>query len=183
MLADFEVETVVGESWAHASTNRVILFWKEQQRMAFLYKSPSLPAKSAEYCVTREGVRGLRPSQKRARDQKWSWACMRSDVYVQTAHMWEESIIILSQQPCSYWWMECSVWSATVCWCALNCCHMRTDPQPRTFQHVDGLAHIWLQSTWPSAKWVACADYSQRVVDLLDRIVAILAILLSFCNV
>ena len=55
-----------GDSWAHAATSRVILYWQEQSRCAYLYKSPSLPARTAEYVVTSEGVRGHRPP-KRAR--------------------------------------------------------------------------------------------------------------------
>lgn len=31
----------LGESWGHTSTNRVMLFWKDNQRYAYLYKSPS----------------------------------------------------------------------------------------------------------------------------------------------
>lgn len=57
-----------GNSWAHAATNRVILYWKEQQRWACLYKSPCLPARAAEYMITRDGVRGRRQHRKRARE-------------------------------------------------------------------------------------------------------------------
>ena len=55
-----------GDSWAHAATSRVILYWQEQTRHAFLYKSPWLPAKTAEYHVTADGIRGRGP-QKRPR--------------------------------------------------------------------------------------------------------------------
>lgn len=57
---------VAGDSWAHVATSRVVLFWQEQTRSAFLYKSPYLPAKTAEYFVTADGIRGRR-SQKRTR--------------------------------------------------------------------------------------------------------------------
>ncbi|KAL4428659.1 hypothetical protein ABPG77_009765 [Micractinium sp. CCAP 211/92] len=50
----------LGDSWAHAATHRVILHWQEGRRRAFLYKSPTQPARGAEYAVTREGVRGAR---------------------------------------------------------------------------------------------------------------------------
>ncbi|DBA87454.1 TPA: hypothetical protein ACH3X1_004493 [Trebouxia sp. C0004] len=56
----------LGDSWAHAATSRIILYWQEQTRHAFLYKSPWLPAKTAEYHVTADGIRGRRP-QKRPR--------------------------------------------------------------------------------------------------------------------
>lgn len=54
----------LGDSWAHAATSRIILFWQEQTRNAFLYKSPWLPAKTAEYHVTADGVRGRRAHKR-----------------------------------------------------------------------------------------------------------------------
>lgn len=51
-----------GDSWAHAATSRVILLWRGQQRFAYLYKSPYMPAAEAEFLITSGGVRGLRPS-------------------------------------------------------------------------------------------------------------------------
>ena len=57
---------LAGDSWAHAATSRVILYWQEQLRYAYLYKSPSLPARRAEFVITSDGVRGRRPP-KRAR--------------------------------------------------------------------------------------------------------------------
>lgn len=54
----------VGDSWAHAATSRIILFWQDQTRNAFLYKSPWLPAKTAEYYVTADGVRGRRTHKR-----------------------------------------------------------------------------------------------------------------------
>eukprot|EP00887_Chlorella_sp_A99_P003080 scaffold9.g3080.t1 len=47
----------LGDSWAHAATNRVILYWKDHRRFAFMYKSPSQPAAEAEYAVVAEGWR------------------------------------------------------------------------------------------------------------------------------
>ena len=57
----------LGDSWAHAATNRVILYWKDGRRHAFLYKSPALPAAEAEYAVVAEGVRSAKRSSKRPR--------------------------------------------------------------------------------------------------------------------
>lgn len=60
----------LGDSWAHAATSRVILHWQEDRRHAFIYKSPTQPAQSAEYRVSRDGVRGVekRGGGKRARE-------------------------------------------------------------------------------------------------------------------
>lgn len=54
----------LGDSWAHAATSRIILFWQQQSRNAFLYKSPWLPARTAEYYVTADGIRGRRPPKR-----------------------------------------------------------------------------------------------------------------------
>ncbi|KAK9843724.1 hypothetical protein WJX81_003761 [Elliptochloris bilobata] len=54
----------LGDSWAHAATSRVILHWQGAARCAYLYKSPCLPARSAEYLVCADGVRGRRPSKR-----------------------------------------------------------------------------------------------------------------------
>ena len=45
----------LGESWGHASTIRVILFWKNQQRHALLYKSPSRAETVVAYQITVSG--------------------------------------------------------------------------------------------------------------------------------
>jgi RAD51-like protein 2 len=58
----------LGDAWAHAATSRVVLYWRDGGRRAFLYKSPSLPAAEAEYRVTAEGVRGARRPAKRPRE-------------------------------------------------------------------------------------------------------------------
>eukprot|EP00742_Colponemidia_sp_Colp-10_P011549 GILJ01012843.1.p1 GENE.GILJ01012843.1~~GILJ01012843.1.p1 ORF type:complete len:384 (+),score=30.15 GILJ01012843.1:54-1154(+) len=62
----------LGESWSHACTNRVILYWKQAQRMAHLYKSPSLPPDTVQYQVTSGGIRDVRvagnSTRKRERD-------------------------------------------------------------------------------------------------------------------
>jgi RAD51-like protein 2 len=50
----------LGESWAHAATSRVILYWRGDSRYAYIYKSPSQPAAAGEYTVTAEGVRSVK---------------------------------------------------------------------------------------------------------------------------
>ncbi|KAH7422017.1 hypothetical protein KP509_13G086400 [Ceratopteris richardii] len=46
----------LGESWSHACTNRLILYWEDNQRFAYMYKSPSLPSVSAPFSVTQDGM-------------------------------------------------------------------------------------------------------------------------------
>eukprot|EP00249_Psilotum_nudum_P004207 c17750_g1_i2 orf=624-1505(-) len=46
----------LGETWSHACTNRVILYWSNGQRHAFMYKSPSLRSASAPFDITSEGL-------------------------------------------------------------------------------------------------------------------------------
>ena len=55
---------LAGDTWAHAATSRVILYLQGDQRMAFLYKSPSLPSRAAEYVITGDGVRGRRQHKR-----------------------------------------------------------------------------------------------------------------------
>ncbi|GBG62172.1 hypothetical protein CBR_g29371 [Chara braunii] len=55
----------LGESWSHACTNRLVLFWMDDGRYAHLYKSPSLKAGMAPFSVTSKGIRSARESRKR----------------------------------------------------------------------------------------------------------------------
>lgn len=41
-----------GESWGHASTIRIILYWDGVERRAVLYKSPSHDEKTVTFVVT-----------------------------------------------------------------------------------------------------------------------------------
>ncbi|XP_076108680.1 DNA repair protein RAD51 homolog 3-like isoform X3 [Mytilus galloprovincialis] len=54
----------LGESWGHASTVRVILYWEGQQRYAWLYKSPSKKESTVPYQVTMGGIRDIVESQE-----------------------------------------------------------------------------------------------------------------------
>ena len=49
----------LGDSWAHAATTRIVLYWKDSIRHAFVYKSPSQPPAAAKYTVTSDGIRSL----------------------------------------------------------------------------------------------------------------------------
>ena len=46
----------LGETWAHACTSRVMLYWDQGQRFASLWKSPSRKKDTVAYCVTKDGV-------------------------------------------------------------------------------------------------------------------------------
>jgi len=46
----------LGETWAHACTSRVMLYWEHGQRFARLYKSPSRKTDTVAYSVLQEGV-------------------------------------------------------------------------------------------------------------------------------
>ena len=56
---DARLVPALGDSFAHASTNRVLLFWHECKRHAHLYKSPYLPGRTVAYALTSQGVRGV----------------------------------------------------------------------------------------------------------------------------
>ncbi|TPX71167.1 hypothetical protein SpCBS45565_g01351 [Spizellomyces sp. 'palustris'] len=47
----------LGDSWGHASTNRIILFWQRELRHAMIVKSPNLQQRTIQYAVTGDGIR------------------------------------------------------------------------------------------------------------------------------
>lgn len=47
----------LGESWGHASTIRIVLYWEDNQRFANLYKSPSRQQMTVAFQITADGVR------------------------------------------------------------------------------------------------------------------------------
>jgi|LauGreDrversion2_3_1035106.scaffolds.fasta_scaffold49884_2 hypothetical protein len=51
----------LGDTWAHACTSRVMLYWDQGQRYACLYKSPSRKSHTVAYCVTADGVSAAPP--------------------------------------------------------------------------------------------------------------------------
>ncbi|KAI9143174.1 RAD51-like protein c-like protein [Paraphysoderma sedebokerense] len=53
------VVPALGESWGHASTNRVILYYKDDVRHAYLFKSPNLQACTVRYQITSDGIRDV----------------------------------------------------------------------------------------------------------------------------
>ncbi|XP_057807382.1 DNA repair protein RAD51 homolog 3 [Salvia miltiorrhiza] len=63
----FQLTLALGDSWAHAATNRIILYWDGNERYAYIDKSPSLPSASAPYAVTGRGIRNSTSNCKRAK--------------------------------------------------------------------------------------------------------------------
>jgi len=59
----------LGDSWAHACTSRVMLFWEAGSRFARLYKSPSRKCETVAYNIQAEGVRGVVRKRPRASEQ------------------------------------------------------------------------------------------------------------------
>ena len=57
----------LGESWAHACTNRIMLHWEDGVRVASLSKSPSRKPDTVPYQVLPEGIRGI--FRKRTRSE------------------------------------------------------------------------------------------------------------------
>jgi RAD51-like protein 2 len=55
----------LGESWAHACTNRIMLNWRGEERWAQLIKSPSQRGSAAPFCVTSAGFRGVRSKRRK----------------------------------------------------------------------------------------------------------------------
>lgn len=53
----------LGESWGHACTNRVILYWRDGQRFAHLHKCPSMESKTVPFVVLVDGIRSWREGQ------------------------------------------------------------------------------------------------------------------------
>lgn len=49
----------LGESWGHACTNRIILYWRNGQRYAHLHKCPSMESRTVPFLIAGDGVRGL----------------------------------------------------------------------------------------------------------------------------
>ncbi|XP_061188835.1 uncharacterized protein LOC133197011 [Saccostrea echinata] len=56
---DSRLVPALGESWGHASTIRIILYWEAQKRWAWLYKSPSKQESKVPYQITMGGVRDI----------------------------------------------------------------------------------------------------------------------------
>ena len=72
--AEGRIVPALGETWAHASTNRIMLLWRDGVRQAHLFKSTSLRNDTVPFKITAEGVRGASHgaivSGKRAREER-----------------------------------------------------------------------------------------------------------------
>jgi RAD51-like protein 2 len=58
-VSDSVLVPALGESWSHAATNRVVLFWQDGVRYAHLLKSPSRMNGTVKYMVDERGIRDL----------------------------------------------------------------------------------------------------------------------------
>ncbi|XP_074558475.1 DNA repair protein RAD51 homolog 3 isoform X1 [Curcuma longa] len=63
----FQLTLALGDSWSHACTNRIILYWNGNERHAYIDKSPSLRSASAPFQVTSKGIRNVTSNCKRVR--------------------------------------------------------------------------------------------------------------------
>ncbi|RUS33943.1 hypothetical protein BC938DRAFT_483185 [Jimgerdemannia flammicorona] len=55
-LEQSKLVPALGESWGHASTNRVILYQRSNMRHALLYKSPNLQERTIQYQIVAAGI-------------------------------------------------------------------------------------------------------------------------------
>nr|XP_009781081.1 PREDICTED: DNA repair protein RAD51 homolog 3 isoform X3 [Nicotiana sylvestris] len=63
----YQLTLALGDSWSHACTNRVILYWNGNERYAYIDKSPSVRSASAQYSVTGRGIRSSVSNCKRVK--------------------------------------------------------------------------------------------------------------------
>ncbi|KAI4382056.1 hypothetical protein MLD38_008064 [Melastoma candidum] len=55
----------LGDSWSHACTNRIILYWNGDERYAHIAKSPSLQSAAAPYMIYGRGIGNSKPGDER----------------------------------------------------------------------------------------------------------------------
>lgn len=82
---------MAGESWSHACTNRLILFWVDGQRFAHIYKSPSLKSATAPYFVTSQGIRSASEVETMM-IQDWAFLYPRAWLVMAGAKMWSHDL-------------------------------------------------------------------------------------------
>lgn len=63
----YQLTLALGDSWSHACTNRVILYWNGNERYAYIDKSPSVRSAAAAYSVTGRGIRSSVSNCKRVK--------------------------------------------------------------------------------------------------------------------
>jgi len=59
----------LGESWGPTSSNRIFLYWKNEKRNAYLYKSSSMKSWTISYEIISDGFRGISSKRKRDNDE------------------------------------------------------------------------------------------------------------------
>eukprot|EP00002_Diphylleia_rotans_P030876 TRINITY_DN6390_c0_g1_i6.p1 TRINITY_DN6390_c0_g1~~TRINITY_DN6390_c0_g1_i6.p1 ORF type:complete len:356 (+),score=58.69 TRINITY_DN6390_c0_g1_i6:76-1143(+) len=60
--SDAHLAPALGESWGHTCTHRIILYWSQGQRHAYLSKSPTLKPQTVVYQVTGKGIEDVEAS-------------------------------------------------------------------------------------------------------------------------
>ena len=78
---------LLGDSWSHSCTNRIILYWNGDERYAYIDKSPSLRSASAPFSITRKGIRNSASNYKRIKlmwDSDW---CIPQQIYLKQFYM------------------------------------------------------------------------------------------------
>ncbi|CAL9101258.1 DNA repair protein RAD51 homolog 3-like isoform X2 [Musa acuminata AAA Group] len=63
----FHLTLALGDTWSHACTNRIILYWNGNERHAYIDKSPSLRSATAPFLITGKGIRNATSHCKRVR--------------------------------------------------------------------------------------------------------------------
>ena len=53
----------LGDSWGHACTNRLILYWQDGQRNAQLFKSPANQERVVRFQITKDGIQDVEEAQ------------------------------------------------------------------------------------------------------------------------
>ncbi|URE07811.1 DNA repair protein Rad51 [Musa troglodytarum] len=63
----FHLTLALGDTWSHACTNRIILYWNGNDRHAYIDKSPSLRSATTPFLITGKGIRNATSHCKRVR--------------------------------------------------------------------------------------------------------------------
>ncbi|CAH9102341.1 unnamed protein product [Cuscuta epithymum] len=63
----YRLTLALGDSWSHACTNRIILYWNGSERNAYIDKSPTVRSACSAYAVTGRGIRNSPSSCKRVK--------------------------------------------------------------------------------------------------------------------
>lgn len=76
-----QLTPALGESWGHVCTIRVVLYWNEGVRWAWLLKSPNQREQTASYQITGDGVRDTQVNSPRDSDPPTQLTASQHDPY------------------------------------------------------------------------------------------------------